>query len=113
VLAFGASIYGSYRYEPSGVQYALLPGIASPVCLALGITLLVAGRKLRAPIALYLLPFLAAAILYLPGIDMPLSNRNLEMARWATVMVGFVHVLLLVLLVKRERAHAGYRSLSA
>ena len=95
VLAFGASVYGSYRSEPSGVQYAFLPMLATPACLVLALCLVGLGRPARAPVLFRALPFLAAGVLALPASDMLLSDRNLEAARWVTIALGLAHAGLL------------------
>lgn len=101
VVAFGASIYGSYRYEPSGIQYAFLPFLAAPACLVLALALLRPAHQARASVLVRLIPFVAAVVLSLPAFGMFLSDRNLEAARWATIALGVAHALLLFLDLRR------------
>jgi len=91
VLAFGANVFGSYRYEPSGVQYVFLPFLAAPMAAAIAFGLLVVGRRAGLSLTVLLIPFLAVAVLILPGVGMRLSNRNLEVARWVLILLGATH----------------------
>jgi hypothetical protein len=105
VLAFGASIYGSYRYEPSGVQYALLPLLVAPACLALAMLIASAARKAGAPRVLAVLAYASVAVFALPAFGLLLSNRNLETGRRAAIGVGVAHGLVLAaFLARRARA---------
>lgn len=106
VLAFGASVYGSYRYEPSGIQYLFLPVLAAPAALLLAVVIAVAARRRGAPRMLAILPFVAVVVLALPAIGLPLTNVNLEAARWAIISIGAGHVLVLLTFVVRQ-AHLG------
>jgi len=102
VLAFGASLYGSYRHEPSGVQYVFLPAIAAPVVLVLAIMLASAGSGAGTSIGFRLLPFVGALILFLPAVGLPLADTALEFGRWATILAGVAHALLLIAFLRRE-----------
>ena len=95
ILAWGATIYGSYRYEPSGIQYAFLPYVAAPICAVLAAGLVLAVRRAGAPWLLWMLAILAAVVLALPAFGMSLANRSLETARWATVLLAVVHAAVL------------------
>ena len=97
VLWFGAEIYGSYRYEPSGVQYIFLPFLAAPACAAVGAALWIVAQRAQARTALRVLPLLGCAVLAFPPMVMLLSNRNLEAGRNATVAIGALHAALLLL----------------
>jgi hypothetical protein len=95
VLAFGASIFGSYRYEPSGVQYAFLPGLVAPLLLVTGSVLAWFSRRLAGKWLLALLPFVAALVAFaLPSFS--LADAMLETGRWLLVGVGVLHAALSV-----------------
>lgn len=93
VLAFGASIFGSYRYEPSGVQYAFLPGLVAPLLAVVGGVLAWLNRRLAGTWLLTLLPFVAAVAAYaLPSYS--LASSVLEAGRWLLVGLGVLHAIL-------------------
>ena len=96
ILAFGACIYGSYRYEPSGVQYMFLPGLLAPSCLLVAFGLAYIAWRAKASVMLLVLPFLGVAALALPAFGMLLSHANLERARWATIGLAVAHAALLL-----------------
>ena len=106
LLAFGSSVYGSYRYEPSGVQY-FIPPLLSVLAALLGLVFALWVWRLRAPWHLALLWAPGVAMLALPFFDMTLSNVNLERARWATAAAGIVHAAALGAYgLRRRRAHS-------
>jgi len=94
-LAFGALVFGSYRYEQSGVQYLALTPIAA--CLAvLGALLLWPARRVGAGAMHALLPFVAAAVCaVLPEVS--LADHVLELGRWLIIVIGVMHFVLGVL----------------
>lgn len=95
VLSFGASIFGSYRYEPSGVQYAFLPLLVAPLLAAAGGVLAWLGHRLAAGWFVSVLPFVAALIAaVLPSIS--LADAVLETGRWLLVGIGVLHAVLTV-----------------
>lgn len=100
VLALGASIFGSYRYEPSGVQYAFLPGLVAPVLAVMGGALAWFNHRLAGQWLLALLPFVAALVAFaLPSFS--LADAVLEMGRWLLVGVGVLHAALAVRTVRK------------
>ena len=101
LLAFGSSVYGSYRYEPSGVQY-FIPPLFSVFAALLGMAFALWARRLRAPWYLTVLWVPGVALLALPLFGMPLTNIALERARWATAAAAIVHAVVFAAYVLRR-----------
>ncbi len=104
VLWFGAEIYGSYRYEPSGVQYVLLP-VAALACFVVAVAIWLSSSRTRSNALLVALSFAAVPALAVPPFAMPLSDQNLEAGRLATIAVGVIHALLLIIHLLRSPTH--------
>jgi hypothetical protein len=86
---FGAVILDSYRYEPSGVQYAFLPAIAAPFCAVAAFAVALSGRAwLRLPLPLLMLLFLPPLIFLAPAVGLPLTNYVLRAAFWTTLLAA-------------------------
>jgi hypothetical protein len=104
LVAAGASIYGSYRSEPSGIQYWFLPNILAPLVGIVAIALFILGKRVGAGIGLRLAGLVAVAMFALPPTIMRLSNRNLEFWRLATIAFGVLHVVAFAYFVRRSVA---------
>jgi hypothetical protein len=104
-LALGASIFGSYRYEPSGVQYAFLPLLVAPLFAAAGGILAWLGSRIAGGWVMSILPFAAAlTAAALPSIS--LADSVLETGRWLLVAIGVLHAGLLLRAVWKFRSVA-------
>ncbi len=102
VLWFGAEIYGSYRYEPSGIQYGMLP-VAALACFVVAVAIWLSSSRTRSNALLVVLPFTAVPVLAVPPFVMQLSEQNLEAGRVATIAVGMIHASLLIIHLLRSR----------
>ena len=101
-MAYGGSIYGSYRYEKSGVQYAI-PPVLSVFVLLLGTLFALWLWRLQGPWHLLVVWAAGVVVLALPAVGMSLTDAALECARWAAFGVATLHAVLLAAFLARQR----------